>query len=677
MRRIRILPEEVANQIAAGEVVERPASVVKELVENALDAGAKHIKVEIQAGGRALIRVTDDGCGMSREDALLAFERHATSKISTIHDLQRITSFGFRGEALPSIASVSQLTLVTRPSDPAVHEGTRVIIHGGKIINVTTAGTPPGTIVEVRNLFYNVPARRKFLRSDETEAANIEHYLTTVALAFPEIAFTLVKDGRIILQFPPIPTLHSRTIQLEALAERLRTILPGIQLIPVDSETLKDVLPGLLGWDEARVDMSLIGYVGAPGVTRSTRADQYIYVNRRPIENRALSAAIEAGYHTLLMKGRRPICCLFLEIEPTEVDVNVHPTKREVKFRHESHVRAFVTEVIRFTLARAHKPITPSSPTISKSLSNAVLPSHTTNPIDVSKPPLPIPKPSHETGPDTAPKAPSPKSERLLGLGLPNREYQSKLPQAPKSGSSTQPLDYSNQANIIPVPEPQTFISPPSSVSCVRLQTQKDLYPPPVSLLHVPLRYIGVLGNLYVLFESDRGLVLMDQHAAHERVLFERMLSYVETNAVVPSQKLLLPQTIELSTRDSQMLREILPALQKLGISLAEFGPHTFLLDGLPALIKIGDPKQFVLDLIDGVKEATVPLNIRHLGWETLARTVCRHAVKAHDPLSHEEILALLEQLRHCQMPYTCPHGRPTLIELSYREIEKKFGRVT
>src|SRR5580658_4916771 len=354
MNRIRLLSEQVANQIAAGEVIERPASVVKELVENALDAQATRLTIEIQAGGRSLIRVTDDGLGMSRDDALLCLERHATSKIQRAEDLASISTLGFRGEALPSIASVSRFSLATRERDSNSPEGTQIIVNGGKIVSVQAHGSAPGASIEVRQLFFNLPARRKFLRGEETETAHIRHYLTLAALAWPGVAFEFIKDGRTVWQFPSVKT----TDKFAALAERLRALTGGGEkLLPVDFSM---ELPALAEEEEteappaAPARFSVWGFTGAPGVSRSTREDQHLFVNRRPVENRGLNFALLEGYHTALMKGRYPVCCLFLEVDPAEVDVNIHPAKREVKFHQEKAARQWVAQAVRDALLKFH-----------------------------------------------------------------------------------------------------------------------------------------------------------------------------------------------------------------------------------------------------------------------------------------------------------------------------------
>ncbi len=647
MNRIRLLPEQVANQIAAGEVVERPASVVKELVENALDAQATAITAEIQAGGRSLIRITDNGLGMSRDDALLCLERHATSKIQTAHDLSSITTMGFRGEALPSIASVSRFTLTTREQEPATSEATQVVIHGGKLLEVQAAGAPPGTCAEVRHLFFNLPARRKFLRSEETERVHIQHYLTLAALAFPQVAFTFVQDQTTVWRMPALKAGDGSS-RLTALEERMKLLHGGGQdLIRLDA---KFSLPAFHEADRpasTAATLHVWGLMGAPGVSRATRDNQYLFVNRRPVENRGLNFALIEGYHTALMKGRFPVCCLFLEIDPGEVDVNVHPAKREVKFHSEKSVRQAVAQAVRQTLLQFHAPL-PCRPPESPATQSA-------SPRVGSKPFLPTQSPAAEPRdlPLAQPACP-PQPPLASGLPIP--------PPAFAPASQNQSVSSGIQAKP---PLPPGAIPPVSPAP----------FAPPPPLLSVPLRLVGVLGNLYVLLESDRGLVLLDQHAAHERVLYEQMLRRLEQGGA-SSQRLLLPETIELPPRDAQFVREQLPALTRLGVGLSEFGERTFLLDALPPFVHAAHPRQFVFDLLDELKAAGQDVNALRLGEQTIAKTVCRHAVKAHDPLAGPELEQLLQDLRQCAMPYTCPHGRPTLIEMSFRELEKKFGRI-
>jgi DNA mismatch repair protein MutL len=662
VNRIRLLPEHVANQIAAGEVVERPASVVKELVENSLDAGATRLTVEIQAGGRSLIRVTDDGVGMSRDDALLSLERHATSKIRKAEDLYAISTMGFRGEAIPSIASVSRMTINSREREADTEEGTQIVIHGGKILEVRAAGCASGTVMEVRQLFFNLPARRKFLRSEETERAHIQHYLTLVALAHPHVAFTFIQDTRIVWQLPAVEITKER--QTEAIHERFRALYGGgFEMLPLDFQAHFEAPPdpdGDLDMVPRKEPFTLWGLLGAPGVSRGTREDQHLFVNKRPVENRGLNHALFEGYHTMLMKGRYPVCCLFLEISPAAVDVNIHPSKREVKFHREMDVRRLVTQAVRAALLKYHQksvsaPTAPELPTITPPEATLFTkyPEHTGSRSV---------EPTHARVESPA-AAPQTRSLPNFIPALPQSPI-SNWPERPprKEETPCTPGLNGSATQSVPPPGPTSAVQPLHSTG-------------PVPLLEVPLRLLGVVGKLYVVLESDRGVVLLDQHAAHERVLFEQMLNRMEQGPAA-SQRLLLPHTIEVSPRDAQFLREQLETLTRLGVGLSEFGERTFLLDSLPPFVKAPDAKKFVIELVDALKAAGQEVNSWRLGEEMIAKTVCRHAVKANDPLSTPELENLVNDLRRCAMPYTCPHGRPTLIEMNFRELEKKFGRV-
>ncbi len=735
VNRIRLLPEHVANQIAAGEVVERPASVVKELVENSLDAGPTRISVEIGAGGRSLIRVTDDGTGMSRDDALLCLERHATSKIRRAEDLASIATMGFRGEAIPSIASVSRFTLTTRERDDTSGEATQVVINGGKIIEVKAAASPSGTSVEVRQLFFNLPARRKFLRGEDTERAHIAHYLTLVALAFPQVGFAFVNDGRTSWQLPPVAWTDPAG-RFAALRERLRQLHGAdVPLLPVDlaaeveeareeihgplsevhgpgaggsSFRLGNPDPGIPPGDATPTSrFRLWGFIGAPGVSRGTRDEQHLFVNQRPVDNRGLNFALLEGYHTALMRGRYPVCCLFLEIDPAAVDVNVHPQKREVKFREEQAVRRLVAKAVRDTLLAFHgtagggrgfggqvgtgaeenapaRHATSDASSLSEggpasaSPDLAALTSGSRSPGGEG-----LGGSGHAPGFHFAPPSEAPPAQTALPLSLKPRSLS---PLHPTAADDVPPTAAALSA--FPTVPGSSAFSPPSSTQPAPSTATAPLahwsagplaHPPsggaPVPLLHVPLRLVGVVGRLYVVLESDRGLVLLDQHAAHERILFEQMLARIETAQQAPSQRLLLPETVELTPRDADFVRRNLATLTRLGVGLSEFGERTFLLDALPPFVKAGNPKQFVFELIDALKSAGEGVNNARLGEDVVAKTVCRHAVKANDPLRGPELENLVNDLRRCTMPYTCPHGRPTLIEMNWRELEKKFGR--
>ena len=627
MGSVRLLPEIVANQIAAGEVVERPASVVKELVENALDAEATRITVDIQAGGRSLIRVADNGSGMNHDDALLCLERHATSKIQVAEDLASIDTMGFRGEAIPSIASVSRMALTTLASGNETGEGTRIDIHAGKIRAVESAGHAGGTTIEVRSLFYNLPARRKFLRTPETERSHIQHFLTLAALANPAVGFVFTSDQRKVWELPPCRVDDTPASHITAVRERMAALHgEGISLLNVDSSGDYRVAkaipddPGVdMQWD-GQTTVRTWGLIGAPGVSRSTRANQHLFVNRRPIENRSLNRALIEGYHTALMKGQFPLCCLFIEIDPGEVDVNIHPAKREVKFHHERDVRRLLTQAVQETLLAFH-----------------------------SRKPASVPTPADEAV-DVTPTSPSEISTQQ------------------ELGDESSPAALGQAQPIAPQHDPVRATPLPSPLG--------QAAGAPVPLLHVPLRLVGVVGKLYVVLESDKGLVLLDQHAAHERVLYEQMLRRMESEGNAASQKLLLPETVELPPRESRFLSGMMETLNRLGVGLSEFGERTFLLDALPPFVKAADSRKFILELVDKLQAAGEGVNALRLGEDVIIKTVCRHAVKANDSLREEELQNLVDDLRRCEMPYTCPHGRPTIIEMNYFELEKKFGRI-
>ncbi|HUJ09658.1 MAG TPA: DNA mismatch repair endonuclease MutL [Verrucomicrobiae bacterium] len=606
MNRIRLLPEQVANQIAAGEVVERPASVVKELVENSLDAGAGRISVTIKNGGRSLINVSDDGCGMGRDDALLALERHATSKISKAEDLHSITSLGFRGEAIPSVAAVSRFTLSSR--ERGTLNGTQIEIAGGKILSVIDVGAAEGTVVEVRNLFFNLPARRKFLRSLPTETAHIEHIVTLCALAHPNVAFKLVIDGRETFNLAPTKELPDRLRELNG-AQLVEQLVP----VGLSCGSLEARVGATSTSPKVASAIQVSGFIGRPGVSRSDRSQQHLFVNRRPVESKGINYALLEGYHTALMKGKFPVTFLFIDIDPELVDVNIHPAKREVRFRDEFAVRQAVIDAVR----------------------TALEPKGEVRPVRI--------------------------------------DVVSAVPGGAVVGSAVS----SGPAATAAVPG--EVAAPEELAGGSRNYIQSDFEPPVETPAEVPAaeggwRVVGVIGQLYVLLESPEGLVLMDQHAAHERVLFEKMLKELETDSA-PSQKLLLPLTLELDARDAAFLQANEKVLQKLGIGVNEFGERTFLIDALPPYFPTANLAQTFRDIVDELRQTGEQIHARRLGEDKIATTVCRHAVKAHDPLRGEELRALLQQLHQCDLPYTCPHGRPTMIQISYAELEKKFGR--
>ncbi|MCB1204101.1 MAG: DNA mismatch repair endonuclease MutL [Verrucomicrobiae bacterium] len=626
MGKIRLLPEALACQVAAGEVVERPASVVKELVENSLDAGSTNIEVRVQRGGIALIRVTDDGCGMNRDDALMCLERNATSKIRTKEDLAAITTLGFRGEAIPSIASVSKFRLATR--EPGALTGTEVIVTGGRLERVNDCGEPPGTQIEVRSLFFNLPARRKFLRTETTEYAHLEQVLKTQAIAHETVRFSLVRDERLAFQLPATTSLRERIGGLVGndLASRL------LEIEPLEQKGVK-----------------VRGFIGPPGMGRGDRRQQLTFLNGRPVEAAIVTRALREGYHTALMKGQYPVTFLFLETDPSAVDVNVHPAKREVRFHDGFAVQdAIVAAVSRTLRDRMTRPVSgvgltgTTSPTRPASVQEELI-----EPSSVYSTPRLDPRPG------------------ALFTALERQRVEL---------DSTQEGQVPGPTLSSPDPAIAELANPPTSPA------SPPAHPAETGTEEKPrasdYRIIGVLGKLYVLLEAKEGLVLMDQHAAHERVLFEELRRRMESEGA-PSQRLLSPLMVDLPPRDFDLVSRHLETLERLGFGAEPFGGNTLKLDALPAFLKRDDPEAFLQEVIREIRVASDRMSSLRLGEDLIATTVCRAAVKANDTLKEPELRKLLEDLLECDMPYCCPHGRPTLIQIGYAELERKFGRRT
>ena len=605
MSRIQLLSETLASQVAAGEVVERPASVVKELVENSIDAGARKIETSIRRGGISLVRVVDDGCGMDRDDALLCLERHATSKIRSAEDLAAIGTLGFRGEAVPSIASVSRFRLATRERDAVA--GTEILVSGGRIDTVRDGGEAPGTQIEVRSLFYNLPARRKFLRAENTEARNVEHQLYLQATGHPQIAFAFVRDERVVFQLPATTSLRDRIRDLH-----------GSELVARLLEVQSRARSG---------GIEITGLIGQAGVSRQTRSQQLVFVNGRAIESPVLTAALREGYHTALMKGQFPVTFLFLQMDPTAVDVNVHPAKREVRFRDPGGVREAVVAAVRAALESGRRDWQGQF----------------------------NPPPSFDVPPGSG----SDDAAAPLQLTSASPENHRVSPRLVEPATSAQPEFISPTYEERVVPRAENFT--PEAVRRSIAAPQQ-------------FQIIGVLNKLYVLMENSDGLVLVDQHAAHERILFEELRRRMEEKGV-PSQRLLLPQTFDLPPRDAEWVERNLATLQKMGIGIEPFGAQTFKIDSVPTFLNASDPVAFMREVIDGLRSASNNSSALRLGEDMIAKTVCRHAVKANDPLRLPEIERLVGDLLGCELPYCCPHGRPTMIQISHLELEKKFGR--
>ena len=615
MSKIRILSDALASQVAAGEVVERPAAVLRELVDNALDAGATQIEIAVQSGGSSLLRVTDNGSGMGREDALLCIERHATSKIRTKEDLGAILTYGFRGEALPSIASVSRFRLSTREREAM--SGTEIEIHGGKLIAVRDGGGAPGTMVEVRSLFFNVPARRKFLRAETTEYAHVEQQFRLHAIANPQVAFTLIKDGDPLYHLPAARDLM----------ERIRGL--------VGDELAQRLLPVM---ETERHGIQISGYIGGPGYSRSNKQMQLVFLNGRCVESAPLHYGLREGYHTTLMKGQYPVTFLFVTMDAHAYDVNVHPAKKEVRFYDGHAVREAVAHAVQETLNQSR-----------------VLPQgHATG---RSQAPLPVPPLPIDT---------SITIEQQVALPLPAVQQQAlrrdwnELPTRFESALPAAEIQPAAALASSPTTPPET--AGKSQAMAAKTSSEEEF------------KILGVLGKLYVLMEGKEGLVMMDQHAAHERVLFEKMRYSMEREGV-PSQRLLMPLMLHVSPRDYELLSRNLDSLVKLGIEAEPFGANTLKVDALPAFLHSDDPAALLSQIVDELASLSSKSSSLRLGEDMIATTACRHAVKANDHLRGVELASLVRDLMACEMPYCCPHGRPTLIQISYPELERKFGR--
>ena len=589
---IRILSPEIASQIAAGEVVERPASVVKELLENSLDAEATFVSIKIEGAGQRLIEVTDNGSGISETELPIAVERHATSKLSTAQDLFHITTLGFRGEALASIGSVARLTITSRPLDADV--GTRLKVDAGHSSPIEPVGAPVGTQVRVEDLFYNVPARLKFLKHETTERRLIDNLVTRYALAYPQVRFHLIQESKPALQ------TSGNGDRREILAA-----LFGVE----QARQMLDVL--------AQDDwMHVTGFISPTSLTRSHRRDITFFVNGRPVQDAALAAALLKGYHTLLMVGRYPIAVLFLQMPPELVDVNVHPAKAEVRFREPERIFTGLQGAIRRALL-AYTPVPGLQAQLRWAPENP--PAPTSRQID----------PAWNLDQVSARKGWQVEMQPDL-----DRQPTGELPGGAAHALAGQP---SFPDTRVPI-----------------------------------LRLVGQVANAYLVAEGPDGLYLIDQHAAHERVLFERFMAQLPE--VLPSQSLLQPATVDLPPANARLLTDQLPFLARLGFQVETFGPHTFLVRAVPNLLAGSDPAAALRVLVEDFEEDETPLQAEREA-RLVARVCKRAAVKAGHALSPDEQRALLSDLEACQSPRTCPHGRPTMIHLSVDLLERQFGR--
>lgn len=613
---IKVLAEEVASQIAAGEVIERPASVVKEMIENAIDAGASRVSVHIEEAGRKLIEITDDGCGIPADELETAVKRHATSKLRTAEDLFHIHTLGFRGEALAAAGSVSRMTITTRT--PESETGRRIVVDGGFVTSNKAAACAPGTNISIADLFYNVPARLKFLKSDNTERSQIETLVSRYALAYPDIRWQLINGEKTLLQ----TTGNGNYREILTAVYGLET---AKQFIEVELE---------------EEGLYVYGFISPVGLTRSNRKEMNYFVNGRWVQDAALNSSVQRAYQTLIMVGRFPIVTLFITVDAEEVDVNVHPAKAEVRFRSPEKVIGGVHRAVRRGLVTQSPVPELNMPTVWPTFTrNPAVPRYDPNaavPVNT-----PLWRSSLKEESTDSQSAPEPARE------LPARVYQPFIPTAAPSASPA-PASQAAQAS-----------APPSEPSAT------PFFP--------ILRWIGQVGATYILAEGPDGLYLIDQHAAHERVLYEKMMD-MEAAGTVASQALLEPAVVQLPPRQAAVLAENLPTLRKLGFEIEEFGPSAYRVLAMPSLFEKGSPAAAIAAVVEDLEENNTPL--QGLKEEQIARTVCkRMAVKGGQPLSEEEQRRLLRDLEQCRSPRTCPHGRPTMIHLSIDLLEKQFGR--
>ncbi|HTT63712.1 MAG TPA: DNA mismatch repair endonuclease MutL [Bryobacteraceae bacterium] len=660
MGRIRVLPDQVANKIAAGEVVERPASVVKELLENALDAGSREVRVEVESGGRRLIRVADDGCGMLRDDALLAFERHATSKLRDVKDLLSIATLGFRGEALPSIASVSRLLLETRSEEETT--GTRVEIAGGRMLHCDEVALARGTAVTVRDLFFNVPARKKFLRSEQTELAHIASLVTHYSLAHPERTFRLTSGTAELLAVTPVATLHERVFQVfgsQTLEELVdlgtrdrQLVLPPPYVPP--SEALAELRrePD----EPSSKTFRLTGFVSRPQVQKGNRNSIFIFVNRRLIRDRLLLHAISSAYYNLMPPAAFPFALLFLECDCDEVDVNVHPSKTEVRFRHQSFVHDFVRDAIRERLIET-RPAPAFSPAASPQPAARMPYSEFSQMLE------------NEAAPsESVPPAPAPEAEP----SLPTFALRPAAAPAPR-------LDFSGPAIAL-----AGAVTAAPSAAALRLRVPDthgafplDALPATDASLNAlsDLRPLGQLHESFIIAAGRDGLWIIDQHVAHERILFERVLKQ-RAAGQVESQRLLMPLIVQLTPGQQIEYARIADELTAIGFESEPFGNRTIAVMAAPAAVGAADLEKVLGEILETAEAELRGLSLEDVRRSIAASIACHAAIKVHTRLDHAKMEWLLRAVAATDCPMSCPHGRPIALQYSMREILKAFHRI-
>src|SRR5580704_12739237 len=663
MSRIRILAEAVANRIAAGEVVERPASVVKELLENALDAGANSVRIETEMGGKRMIRVIDDGHGMMHDDALLAFERHATSKLRSADDLLSISTLGFRGEALPTIAAVSRLLLETR--DEAEADGTRIEFAGGKLVGVKPAGLPPGTTVSVADIFYCVPARRKFLKSDTTELGHIASLVTHYALANPGKQFILTTPTQEIINCPPAEKLADRVYQLFG-----RQSLDELVEIPSVSAPFRAAITEpALDPEEEKSSLTVSGFTSRPDIQRANRNGIYIFVNRRLVRDRLILHAIHEAYRNILPPAVFPATLLFLEMPYDEVDVNVHPAKIEVRFRRSNFVHDFARDSIRQALmsvrpvpsfAAAAAAIPPGSPPATSTLSPTAF-----GVAAASGVPRAIIPEMEEVG--LGPGGGSDGGFDLTSDLLRPVEQRFTFPAGRESSiESGAAFGAAAAAPLLGASNWAGNLAAPSASAPATLPRPEQI---------ADLKPLGQVSSSFIVAVNGEGLWLVDQHVAHERVLFEQHLDARRAGRV-EAQRMLMPLVIELSPRQIVIYEKIAEELSANGFEVAPMGPRSVAIQAVPAGIAPGDGEKLLTEILDGIERENAVISIDTLQAKIAASTACHAAIKVNVPLDQTKMEWLLGALAKTDCPMSCPHGRPVVLRYSVREIERAFHRI-
>jgi DNA mismatch repair protein MutL len=681
MGRIRVLSDQVANQIAAGEVVDRPASVVKELLENALDAGATRIRVEVEAGGRKLIRVSDDGHGMNRDDALLAFERHATSKLRTADELLAIATLGFRGEALPSIASVARVLLETSAEEDDT--GTRVEIAGGKILHVEDAALPRGTTISVSDLFFNTPARRKFLRAEATELSHVTALVTHYALVHPEKHFELLSASHSLVTAPPVARPAERIYQIFG-KETLALLLPVAAETQLDRSGLPEPPPWKRDPDELPRQpgkLRITGFYSKPELQKLNRNSIYIFVNKRLIRDRLLLHAISEAYRNIIPPTSFPVVLLFLEMPPEEVDVNVHPAKTEVRFRQQTHVHDFVRDSLRNALIAARpvagfKAALESSPAATPSLI----------PIPGSRLPG---SPDEATSDEGAGQDSLPQSDSFWLTSRPQSPIPGKLPFAERDISVMVEQMAARQSATALIDTPATSLkescsdfafsgSNPEATMAGTLQIESEQQSTNLNRLGA-LRPMGQLRDSFILAVGEDGLWIIDQHVAHERVLFERILRERQVEQI-QRQRLLMPLLVELKPWQMVVFSQIAEELERNGFEVEPFGPQTLAVKAAPVGLEGGSLERMLQEVVEQSSEvsteATLNEDLTALRTRIAASLACHSAIKINTPLDPKRMEWLLLELAKTEHPTSCPHGRPIALLYSWKEILRAFHRI-